>query len=603
MWGFPRPFPAVASRRAVVGSAVLAAALAIAAIWFGMRLHRWTWDQTDPIRFRADIENAWAQGSRAVRDGYLGIYDQAARDATPDADGRPQYSLDYAPGRLLVATLWANWARTHFHDADHWENTWDFSAPLLTLNRIAMLASAAGAFVLTRHWLKREHQQLGQPHPQAVIWLPLLAALLLWFNPAAIVAAFGWPQWDIWLVPFFIWALAAASANRWIIAGSLIGLGAMFKGQLLAFAPVLVLWPLFAGRPMAVVRLAVGFAIAWAACASPWLLRMADTGALNVPAAVWVGCCAAAGVLASVRRTSLLRGRWLVALCLSATAIALVLVPAWSKAQEATKLAQLISLALGLCIFGWFVRPRWIPAMALAGLAASMLLLMPLYGASDNWFRIGFGYGTRHFRHMAMGPVSNLASILDTAFDVHDPESTATTISLFGWPGNAISISWQQLLFGVYGVLTVLSCIAMAIHDRRNNRRFLIAAIAPLVFFVTFPTQIHERYPLYAAVCTATIVVCGVGPALLHALAAALSFLIILHAMLLAGSRSSEVASDGGAKLLRNLSGTHPGIGYLLILLALVYLWSAIPTRRRDSSSVAGATRSPRSEASATDHR
>jgi hypothetical protein len=607
MWGLRTLSLAPGSRRAVVASAVFAAVVALAAIWIGMLLHRWTWDQTDPIRFRFDIENAWTQGSRALREGYLGIYDRVAREATTDAEGRPQYSLDYAPGRLLVATLWVRWARTHFPDADRWQDTWDFNAPLLTLNRVALLASAAGAFSLTRHWLKREHRQSGQPHPHAAIWLPTLAALVLWFNPAAIIAGFGWPQWDIWLTPFFIWALVAGSSGRWIIAGALLGAGAMFKGQLLAFCPVLILWPLFGGRPLAVVRLAAGFAIAWAACSSPWLLRTTDTGAVNWSAAFWVICCTTAAVLASVRKTTLLRGRWPVALCLSAAAMALAVIPAWSKADDAIKLAQIAGLALAIGIFGWFVRPRWIPAMAITGMAVSMLLVMPLYGASDNWFRIGFGFGVRHFRHMTMGPMSNLASILDTAFNVHDPESVATTIgpaAIFGSPADVIVISWRQLLFGIYAVLTVLSCIAMAVHDRRNNRRFLVAAVAPLIFFVAFPTQIHERYPLYAAVCSAIIVVCGVGPTLLHALVSALAFLTILHAMLLAGSPAGEFANDANT-LLRTLSQTHPGLGYLLILLALVYLWSAMSggtvNRRTDSSPVAGATRSLHSGASAAD--
>lgn len=242
-----------------MGSWVLAMGVAIVAMWAGFSLQHWTWEQTEAIRFHFDIENAWNQGSRAVREGYLQVYENVAAEASRDSEGRLQYGLDYPPGRLLVATLWVNWVKVCHPEVSAWENTWELNAPLLNLNRVMLLAAAAGAFVLSRHWLRRDHLAVGRPRPHVELWLPLLAGLFLWFSPAALLASFAWPQWDIWLVPFFLWALWAASVNRWAMAGALLGAGAMFKGQLLAFAPIFVLWPLLTGAADGARAAAGGF--------------------------------------------------------------------------------------------------------------------------------------------------------------------------------------------------------------------------------------------------------------------------------------------------------------------------------------------------------
>ena len=70
-----------------------------------------------------------------------------------------------------------------------------------------------------------------------------IAGGLLWLDPAVMVDGYGWPQWDIWCVPFYIWAAWAASTNRWFATGVLLLIGAMFKAQLMMVAPVLLaLW-------------------------------------------------------------------------------------------------------------------------------------------------------------------------------------------------------------------------------------------------------------------------------------------------------------------------------------------------------------------------
>ena len=56
-----------------------------------------------------------------------------------------------------------------------------------------------------------------------------------------ILDAHGWPQWDVWILPFYLFAALVALKNRWFWCGCLLALGAMFKGQLLFVVPFFVL--------------------------------------------------------------------------------------------------------------------------------------------------------------------------------------------------------------------------------------------------------------------------------------------------------------------------------------------------------------------------
>lgn len=272
----------------------------------------------------------------------------------------------------------------------------------------------------------------------------------------------------------------------------------------------------------------------------------------------------------------------MIAMAMGLVAAALVIAPMWTEVHGRGPTGLLIALGMGLAATGWFVRPRWIPLMAMAGMAIGLLMLMPLMGASDNWLQIGFGYGMRHFRQMKMGPISNLAAILESSFGVRDPESVAFTVgseTMSFWPGTPLDVSWRQLLSGIYLALTALSCWAMAVHDRNNNRRFLIAASAPLVLFIALPTQIHERYPLYAAAASSVLIVCGIGPLLLHGLVSVFAGLTIYHALLSSGSRGSFL--DGrGSDQFQALEPLHPGLGYGLIMLSLMFMGAAMVFRR-----------------------
>jgi len=113
----------------------------------------------------------------------------------------------------------------------------------------------------------------------------VIAGVLIWVNPAVLVDGHGWPQWDIWAVPFYIWAGLAASTGWWFAAGALLATGAMFKAQLMMVGPVILIWGMGMGiRPT--LRFLLGFSFAGLVITSMWLLPDARAWAWFL---AWVG--------------------------------------------------------------------------------------------------------------------------------------------------------------------------------------------------------------------------------------------------------------------------------------------------------------------------
>jgi hypothetical protein len=123
--------------------------------------------------------------------------------------------------------------------------------------------------VLVRHWRR---VCTGDESIKPTV-LGLLCATLYWFNPAVLMNAHVWPQWDTWLAPFFVWAIYLGLINRWAAVGALVLVGAMLKGQMVAIAPLFLLWPLFAGRFWGAGRFVIGFVLSAFIITLPWLIE------------------------------------------------------------------------------------------------------------------------------------------------------------------------------------------------------------------------------------------------------------------------------------------------------------------------------------------
>src|SRR5262249_8479836 len=192
-------------------------------------------------------------------------------------------------------------------------------------------------------WLSREHR--------ATI-CGLAAASVAWLEPSMILNAHGWPQWDVWILPFYVFAALAALKNRWFWCGCLLALGAMFKGQLLFVAPFFVVWPLWQKKWMNALRVLAGFAATGAVIVSPWLLQTPEA---------WIAFAAVAAIS--------------------------VFLTLWYKLPH---------------------RGTWLAVT----LGAAVFVIGAFMGGSFAWFEIGFLYGTKHYPYLFISSCYNLASLL-----------------------------------------------------------------------------------------------------------------------------------------------------------------------------------------------
>ncbi len=596
---------------AIIGVIGFSAALA------GLLLRHWAWDQTEDIRFVSDINNAFRQGTASLQEGYLDRY--IHQDAQHVDDGN--YDMDYAPGRLLIATLWVKHVRTladgpvaDWRTVEAWPAFYETSRerrqsyvwlrPLLEINIIGELTAAVGIFFLVRRWTGRKSWRTRVGPSGSTFRIPftsivcaadragvkgavlgMVAALFFWFNLELIWNAHCWPQWDSWLLPFFVWALVAASEEWWFVAGMLIAAGMMFKAQILFGAPVLILWPLWRGKLLAIAKFLAGAAVTTAAITAGWLVR--GDGMTNHSAVGWVAGAAAALVLIGLALR--MRWKWFIRLPMAIAAVALVWWPFVHMTWGWTA-----SVLMGLIVAGVLIRLlpwRELGYVAAVWMATALFLCVPVFGGTMSWFRIGIAFGTHHFLTMTRGPTNNLAAILGENYhwEVMDPAMTigkgkkadrigealkAVDPRFDFTPGEDVQIPLKYVCFCVYAIGLLLCSVGMAIHSSRGSPRFLVAVVAPWVLFFAVNLQMHERYLLWGATLSAMTVAISPGFALLHLL---ITFIGWSQEAL---NMARHVDQDGGSYHV--IMGWTPGMGWALMLCAAIYLYVGVmPERKR----------------------
>jgi hypothetical protein len=335
----------------------------------GIELRRYTWRETTHLRFQRDIVNGFYWGSQTLAEGqrlspgqkpdswrtfargYLGLYDRVQDDAY-----ERNYYLDYPPLRLLVMSIWAREVRAKFPGAE--DGTPEYVEPLLNVNLLCELTTALGIFLLVRHAVRRasDAPNSGLLHRLPAMergWVcGLLAASVVWLEPSLILDAHAWPQWDCWILPFYVFAALAALTRRWFWCGCLLAAGGMLKGQLLLVAPFFLFWPLWQKRWVRAGRVLAGFVATAALLVSPWLLRNPS---------------------------------------------------AWTAVAA-------VGIVVAAFLFYRRSRNTWPFAAGLTGVAA--FAVGSLAGGSFAWLRIGFLYGSERYPYLFISSSYNLPSLL-----------------------------------------------------------------------------------------------------------------------------------------------------------------------------------------------
>src|SRR6266705_2483477 len=429
-------FPKFATRTSDLIRHILVGLLIATIFLAGIQLRRWIGDTTRHVRYQHDIVNGFYWGSEVLKEarrlspdessanswtgfcqGYFALYDRVK-----DKAYEKEYALDYPPLRLLVMAIWAKQVRDGFPwvSDDHPK----LVNPLLKINFICELVSALAIFLLVRECLRRsrptQSSLLNRLPLQHRGWIcGLAAASVAWLDPSMILDAHGWPQWDVWILPFYLFAALAALNNRWFWCGCLLAAGAMLKGQLLFVAPFFIFWPLWQKRWIPALRVLAGFVATTALIVSPWLLR--------TPAA-WLAVATVAGI------SSL------------------------------------------------FVLRRKLPHAAawLAGIiGCAVFVIGAITGGSFAWLEVGFIYGTEHYPYLFISSCYNLPSLLaKVGWSLKDSFLSAH----FGSLHLHITLQWTLRLLYLVTLALCARGLARHLRDRDPRALIAIAAPWLLMF-------------------------------------------------------------------------------------------------------------------------
>jgi hypothetical protein len=280
--------PRLLLQRLVFGAVMFA--VLTSALIAGLIIRRFAWDQTESIRFTDDINNAFRQGTEALRVGYLNRYDQD-RTSTAWYRSGMRMEFDYAPGRLAIAELWTRWVRSRPQiDGPNFEskpiNQWDdefydrartlhqqyqLCKPMLMVNLTGEILSAIAMFLLVRRYTSNRQAQNHKHHKQAgseVVpragssfetpgsWaqlrtgvtfvhrffrqavsqqysLGVIAAMLLWAVLVVVFYQCGLPLKFTWQLPALLWLWFAFPANRATLTGIIAALFFWFDPALI----------------------------------------------------------------------------------------------------------------------------------------------------------------------------------------------------------------------------------------------------------------------------------------------------------------------------------------------------------------------------------
>jgi hypothetical protein len=155
-------------------------------------------------------------------------------------------------------------------------------------------------------------------------------------------------------------------------------------------------------------------------------------------------------------------------------------------------------------------------------------------------------------------------------WDLHD--SVGTLRLPFGF--DPIELDMQSTLAILFAITLLLSTIAAGIHLRRNDNKFLVAITTPSLLMVFLLTQMAARYTLFPAVIACALVGVSFSTAMLQLLLVIIGWIMLSNQMLAFDPSTAPI-------LFKITSQTFPGMGWMTLLLTIVFMVMAMtPTRQ-----------------------
>ncbi|MFT3785584.1 MAG: hypothetical protein QM770_05395 [Tepidisphaeraceae bacterium] len=557
------------------------------------------------------------EGYRAIYDWHLDrpvnqrVPNMRRRDAMqlPPNDRPPIYELDYPPMRMAVMTLWT-WNNARSGELDR-HYAADMTEPLRDFNA-SMMVIACGAALLLVHTVRRKMDS----HFGTSILLGAIAASLLWANPAVMINGHAWPQWDVWVIPGTLVPLYLAYSGRWALAGAALTFFGMFKGQIFLAAIPLAVWPIVSLQLGSVLRLACGALCGAGAVVWVWLVKdtasftwIVTAGLAAVPIMLWpkrhrggtwwaiAGSLAALTIVGPALRltnASLLTSTLLVAACVCVPALTTLTrgVTDWTGRTMSILVVVGALALLGSLWFARFELPLFMLAawacvalplsslfmkhgrLALAFGTSAVALLFVGLALDGSWAWVDVGFPTNRHMGIALGTALNLPVLLSSFYNWRIEDPTLDAGWLFGY---GPAMTFRTTLITASLVLLMLNGIALAIHHKRRDPRFLAAAALPWAIVYLLNVQMHERYLLYVAASTVLLVgMMPVAGTLMHAAFTFFSAILMLTVMI----RSGGVPRDW-QHMLEVMQPMQPSASFATVTLGAVLLVMAFGYTRR----------------------
>jgi hypothetical protein len=147
--------------------------------------------------------------------------------------------------------------------------------------------------------------------------------------------------------------------------------------------------------------------------------------------------------------------------------------------------------------------------------------------------------------------------------------------------GGTYETSLRAVLTCAYGACLLAAGIGAAIQWRRRSNRFLLAMVTPWVLFFALLPYLNNRYLLWAAACFPLLIPVGLGITLLGALLCLACCAMLLEIMTRYNGNSNQT-------LASITHGMYPGLGYVVLLIAAIFLFNCLVVTRRDEFKSAG---------------
>jgi hypothetical protein len=231
----------------------------------------------------------------------------------------------------------------------------------------------------------------------------------------------------------------------------------------------------------------------------------------------------------------------------------------------------------------FYLLPRELRACFVAVvLALAIFLCIPVYHGSTSWISVALTYGSSKFPLMGNPGQSSLAMILATRFGF--TYDSVVSVPL-GWMNAEVKL--RTLLRAGFVVGLLLCCAAAAIQGWRKNPRFLVALITPWILMFALLPQMNNRYLFWGAALTALMPAVGAGMTLLGVVLSLICWSMMVQIMYF-----WNPGADLTAWAFRLTNPLHPDLGWVVVLIAGIYLYVAL-TRGRGGKEEVGVEPDP----------